>query len=448
MTRLPAIWELVPIEQLCDVNPRVQVDLTDSQPVSFVPMPAVDEVSGEIARPVDRPLREVLKGFTQFREGDVIFAKITPCMENGKSAVARSLTNGLGYGSTEFHVFRSKGAVRPDYLWRYLRRQSFRDDAAAVMTGAVGQRRVPTDFMKSHKLPLPPLAEQRRIVAKLECLTARTARARSELDHIPRLVEKYKQAILAKAFSYPVDAKASSSGVVQLRTAIRELVTGPFGSALHKSDYVTGEIPIINPMHINDGLISPSAEMSVSEKKAQELSAFRLCPGDVIIARRGKMGRCAVVSDEQEGWLCGTGSMILRPSANLLSDYLFLFLSSPRVISELESEAVGTTMVNLNQKILLGLTLEVPALPAQMEIVRSVRAAWAWLDKVAAEHARASHLVPKLDQSILAKAFRGELVPQDPNDEPASVLLDRIKREQSAATTGSGKSRSGRRSAK
>ncbi|MFC3324425.1 restriction endonuclease subunit S [Mesorhizobium cantuariense] len=118
MNELPKGWAQVTFEDVVEINPRKSVDLEPDDNVTFVPMAAVNEISGTIVNGVSRPLREVNKGFTQFAEDDVIFAKITPSMENGKSAVATDLENGIGFGSTEFHVFRSYGAVLPKCLTR------------------------------------------------------------------------------------------------------------------------------------------------------------------------------------------------------------------------------------------------------------------------------------------------------------------------------------------
>src|SRR3546814_16323015 len=114
MSSLPTSWMETRLGEVVEVNPRKSVALTASDLVSFVPMAAVDEVSGQITGAVDRPYREVSKGFTQFQDHDVIFATITPSMENGKSAVARNLTNGLDIGPTAFTVFRSFGFVRSE----------------------------------------------------------------------------------------------------------------------------------------------------------------------------------------------------------------------------------------------------------------------------------------------------------------------------------------------
>ena len=147
--------------------------------------------------------------------------------------------------------------------------------------------------------------------------------------------------------------------------------TGPFGSALHKSDYTDDGIPVVNPMHIIDGKIEPTRTMTITEDAAKNLSNFRMTPGEIVIGRRGDMGRCAVVLEHQSGWLCGTGSMILR-SLNADPDFLQRVLSSPRAISAIEDSSVGTTMVNLNQSTLAGLKIQFPPLPEQRAIAAAL----------------------------------------------------------------------------
>ncbi len=198
---LPDGWAWAPIGDVCTVNPRHQPGaLTDDTPVSFVPMAAVDHQSGAITAGDAKPYGQVRKGFTHFSEGDVLFARITPCMENGKAAVARGLINGLGCGTTEFHVLRPLGGILSEYVYHYLRQESFRRAAAANMSGTAGQLRVPTDYMKSVELPLAPLPEQQRIVAKIEGLFEQSRTARQALDRIPPLVKKFRQSVLATAF--------------------------------------------------------------------------------------------------------------------------------------------------------------------------------------------------------------------------------------------------------
>jgi type I restriction enzyme S subunit len=221
---------------------------------------------------------------------------------------------------------------------------------------------------------------------------------------------------------------------VCLRDALVSIKTGPFGSSLHKTDYVKNGIPVINPMHIIKGKIVPSSDISISRETLSRLSDFCLSDGDVIIGRRGEMGRCAVITQREHGWLCVTGSMVLKPVSSLDASYLQLFLSSAKTVKALEAQSVGSTMVNLNQKILLSLEIYWPSLPKQREIVRRVEALFAYADRLEARYTAARAQVEKLTPSLLAKAFRGELVSQVPNDESASVLLERIRAAAPAST--------------
>ncbi|MEI7748706.1 MAG: restriction endonuclease subunit S [Chlorobiaceae bacterium] len=145
--------------------------------------------------------------------------------------------------------------------------------------------------------------------------------------------------------------------------------TGPFGSTLHKSDYVDGGVPVINPMQIISGKLEPTKNMTISEDAARRLSDFRLCAGNVVIGRRGEMGRCAFVNKEQVGWLCGTGSMIIRPSSMIDGRFLQRMLSSSKVITAIANASVGSTMINLNQGTLGNLSLAIPPTKAEQQSI-------------------------------------------------------------------------------
>ena len=148
--------------------------------------------------------------------------------------------------------------------------------------------------------------------------------------------------------------------------------TGPFGSALHQSDYVYDGVPVINPMQIVDGNIQPTPTMAITEQKARKLSEFRLIAGNVVIGRRGEMGRCAMVHTEQQGWLCGTGSMMIRTGRSLDARFIQRVLSSQPIITEIEQASVGSTMVNLNQGTLENLLIPLPPTKAEQEAIAEV----------------------------------------------------------------------------
>ena len=163
-------WGLVPLGSACNINPKKIHDsrLDSSTEVSFVPMSAVTE-RGEIDATAIKEYDEVKTGFTYFAENDVLFAKITPCMENGKGAVAKSLRNGIGFGSTEFHVLRPiVGKTDPYWIYTLTAFSQFRMDASNNMTGSAGQRRVPASFLENYRVSLPPIALQEQFAAFVE----------------------------------------------------------------------------------------------------------------------------------------------------------------------------------------------------------------------------------------------------------------------------------------
>ncbi len=199
---LPDQWALATIGQVASINcPDASVrDLPDSMPVTFVPMAAVDAATGSISDPRVRPLGEVRRGFTQFHHGDVLFAKITPCMENGKAAIARGLKNGLGFGSTEFHVFRPQHGVLSEWLFHFVRTSEFRKAAKASFTGTAGQLRVPAAFVRDSLIPIAPTVEQRQIVTEIERRFSIADQLEATIEAGLKQSERLRQSILKAAF--------------------------------------------------------------------------------------------------------------------------------------------------------------------------------------------------------------------------------------------------------
>lgn len=194
-------WEVVYLQNVCEINPK-KIDtnkLLDDTEVSFIPMSCVSDELGTVINFQTKYLNKVKKGYTNFIEDDIIFAKITPCMENGKSAIIGKLTNNIGFGSTEFHVLRCGSKLYNRFLYYIVRSQKFRDEAKAVMAGAVGQQRVPKDFIEKYSIILPSLSEQTEIVRLLDNFFAKEQRAK-ELCSILDKIDLIKKSILARAF--------------------------------------------------------------------------------------------------------------------------------------------------------------------------------------------------------------------------------------------------------
>ena len=195
-------WESVSLSDVCKVNPKkIDIrDLSDDLEISFFPMSALSEIYGEITEPQTRLLKEVRTGFTNFSEGDVVFAKITPCMENGKSAVIGKLVNDIGYGTTELYVLRCGKKLYNRYLYHLVRSQHFRDEAKAVMTGAVGQQRVPKNFLETYPLQLPSVPEQQEICRILDEIFVTEMKVNDFSEAVLAQIDTMKKAILAQAF--------------------------------------------------------------------------------------------------------------------------------------------------------------------------------------------------------------------------------------------------------
>ena len=193
-------WAVATIGDTCLVNPRYFAEpVDDAYPVSFVPMAAVEAKSGRIDLNQVRAYQDVSKGYTRFSEGDVLFAKITPCMENGKVAIARGLTNGAGCGSTEFHVLRPRSCLAGDYLNYFLLQDEFRNEAQRNMAGTAGQLRVPAAWLREAPIPIPPLAEQRRIVAEVETQFTRLDASVAALRRAQVNLKRYRASVLKDA---------------------------------------------------------------------------------------------------------------------------------------------------------------------------------------------------------------------------------------------------------
>jgi len=169
--KLPQGWRWEKLSETCFINPRAEKGFSrgSDELTSFVPMEAIDETRGKIAKAITRKYSEISRGYTFFMEGDILFAKITPCMQNGKSAIAENLIDGVGFGSTEFHVLRPKEKVIKEWIYYFVRTQKFRKRAENRFKGSAGQQRVPSDFMEDSLVPLPSdIGEQKEIVKKLK----------------------------------------------------------------------------------------------------------------------------------------------------------------------------------------------------------------------------------------------------------------------------------------
>ncbi|MFZ1639937.1 MAG: restriction endonuclease subunit S [Candidatus Contendobacter sp.] len=234
------------------------------------------------------------------------------------------------------------------------------------------------------EIPIPNHAEQRCIAAYLDEQTAKIDRLMDLRQRQIALLKEQRAALIQQAVTRGLNPNApmKDSGlpwlgeipahwsIIPLGRLAIQLQTGPFGSQLHAHEYVEGGIPVINPSHLAEGLIQHDPTCSVDESTARKLDRHFLQVGDIVFARRGELGRCALVRSEEVGWLCGTGSLLMRPDTQILVPaYLVKLFELKRLKESLTLQSVGSTMDNLNTGILSRMRLPLPLLDEQVEIL-------------------------------------------------------------------------------
>ena len=213
---------------------------------------------------------------------------------------------------------------------------------------------------------------------------------------------------------------------VTLEDICAKFSTGPFGSMVHKSDYVTANgVPIVNPANIVNGTISSKNIMYISKDKSIELERYKLEVNDIVLARRGDLTKCTIVGNEQVDFICGTGSFFLH-LISVLPQYFQLVYMSSYVQIILTTECVGATMNNLNQSVLSQILFPLPPLAEQKRVVARTKYMLSIITTLDNEQYSLHTTIKQAKAKVLDLAIHGKLVPQDPNDEPASELLKRI----------------------
>lgn len=193
---IPEEWKIGTLENIAEINPKTNVSrFEENTTVTFLPMQNVRE-NGKILKYETRKYNDVKKGYTCFAEKDVLFAKITPCMENGKGALATNLENKVGFGSTEYHVLRSKQNGSPEFTFYLTKWEKFRKEAEKYMTGSAGQRRVSKNIFFSYKIPIPTLPEQQKIASILSKVDSQIQDNQNYLTRLQELKKGLMQDLL------------------------------------------------------------------------------------------------------------------------------------------------------------------------------------------------------------------------------------------------------------
>ena len=412
----PTGWKHVPISDIAEVNPGPSRPLVDEEQVSFVPMASVREGGGGIGAAATRRTGEVRrKSYRYFEEGDVIMAKITPCFENGKIAVARGLRSGRAFGSTEFHVLRPRsGAVDATFLEYYLESPAFTSPATRSMSGAVGQQRVPTRFVADALIPLPPLDQQRAVVSVIDEQLSRLGAGIRSLSMAAKRLSRLRQ----QALDILVGGTASSPSLPSGWSFCRlgDLLMGIDAGKSFKCEE--------RPARADEwGVIKVSAmtwgEFDERENKTvttpeQINPTYEIQPGDLLLSRANTVeyvGAAVFVERCRPHLLLSDKSMRLRPAATADPRWLRLALGSTHVRRQIMDKATGTSdsMRNISQAKVRQLGIHTPPKDQQAEIAREWSRLSSQLDSAARTLTANMARSTQLRRAILVAAFTGRL---------------------------------------
>jgi type I restriction enzyme S subunit len=365
-------------------------------------MEYVDDYLGAISQTSIRQVSEVANGYTSFQDRDVLFAKITPCMENGKCAIARNLENGIGFGSTEFHVVRAGDEIIPEWVYYYLRQEVVRKEAERNMTGSAGQKRVPSKFLVETLIPLPPLDEQKRIADIL----SKADRLRQLRRYTRELSDGYLQSVFLEMF-----------GNVRTHIPLGKLVTITGGGTPSRNvkEYYEGHIPWLTSKDMIADYITDTQEHVT--KEAIRKSATKLVPaGSILVVVKSKILMRRLPLAITKVPLChGQDIKSIQCSEKVLPEFLVYVLKHHSY--RLLHQARGANTEGLT----LPMLREVPVPDVSFDLQQKFAHIVQKYESLRAQQREAERQAEHLFQSLLDRAFKGATEP------PKEVADTRMK---------------------
>lgn len=401
--KLPAGWKWVKLKAVCEINPRrnSSSSISDNAEVTFVPMPAVDAVLGEITKPEIKKYGEVKRGYTYFEEGDILFAKITPCMQNGKHAIATKLLNKFGFGTTEFHVLRPSKEIIPEWIHFYLRKPEVLYEAMQQFTGAVGQQRVPAEFLKELQIPLPPLSEQKRIAKILGEQLKAVEKARTAAQQQLEAAKSLPKSYLREVFESKNTKKWASVSVQDICNKIQYGYTASANLSLNTPK-------LLRITDIQNGKVNwdsvPGCMITKEDKEK-----YQLLDGDIVFARTGATtGKSFLIKNPPDSVFA---SYLIRLSVSdrVNSNFLYTFFQSDGYWKQVYKSARGGAQPNVNANLLGKLIVPLPSKNEQEQIISVLNEQFKKMQKLQSISEGQFNEIDTMPSALLRKAFQGEL---------------------------------------
>jgi len=365
-------YPLRPFGEVVDINPRRRNGVEAMTFVSFVPMAAVSETSGSITDRETRAFADVAKGYTFFEDNDVLFAKITPCMENGKAAIARDLEGGLGAGSTEFYVLRPRGEALPEFVFHFIRRPSFRALCKANFTGSAGQQRIPRSFLENVPFFVPPLDEQRRIVRLLD----RAAEIRRRADAARAKARAIIPALFLDMFGDP--ATNPKGWDLEPLSDLLDRIEGGWSPTCDNTPPPVGAWGVLKLSAVKASGFDPTEAKNLPDQTSARPD-LEVRNGDLLFSRKNTLdlvGTAAVVTATRRHLMLPDTIFRLCPAtpARLAPRYLCELVNLASFRPSIRQLASGSaaSMPGISKGRLLKLMIPLPPLPLQTSFAEEV----------------------------------------------------------------------------
>lgn len=432
---VPGNWCWCKLAELYQVNPKnIAFDDIDA---AFIPM---ENISAGMVSDFSfkvQPWKIAKKGHTQFANGDIAFAKISPCFENRKSMILDGLPNGIGGGTTELIVLRNH-YVFPQYTFWLISDEKFIQGGKQTYSGTVGQQRISMDYVKNYPVPLPPIPEQRRIVNRVESLFTKLDEAKERAQAVVNSFETRKSAILYKAFIGELTAQWRKSHNISLDSwvlkRVNEVCLVRAGYAFDSKKFTNSGYQIVRMGNLHGAELDLSRNPVFIAKDDVEENVLKrslIHDGDILITLTGTKykrdyGYAACIVNP-DGLLVNQRILCLSPLEDIERNYILYYLQS-NIFRDIffSNETGGVNQGNVSSKFVERIQIQIPTNKEQAEIVHI-------LDSLLAKEKQAKETaetvldqIDTMKKSILARAFRGELGTNDPAEESAVELLKSV----------------------
>ena len=425
---IPVSWEVKRLRFICQINPsKSEIShYPDDTEVSFLPMELIGE-DGTISLEETRRIEQVRQGYTYFRDGDVVIAKITPCFENGKGALCKGLVNGVGFGTTELHVLRIHEENAPNFIFYLTTSKPFREIGAAMMQGAAGQQRVPEEFIKDFRIGLPSLPEQRAIAAFLDHETARINTLIAKKERLIELLQEKRAALISHAVTKGLDASVpmKDSGVEWLGEIPAHWRIGKIGTectvkarlgwkGLKAAEYVDEGYIFLATPNIKGKEIDFENVNHITPERYFESPEIMLKEGDVLIAKDGStLGITAVIRDLPAPTTVNSSIAVIRPHELLDSVFLYWFLSSNYIQEFIQSMKDGMGVPHLFQADLRKFIVLTPTLSEQQTIAAYIDHETARIDALITGIGEGIEKLKEYSAALVSAAVTGKIDVRD-----------------------------------